>query len=80
MVGLTSQQRLVKAIMAIQADPDLNDEEKAKKRQELMSGRWSASGSASHGSKVVTKGGRGGKRQARGMLLECILVCYPWIH
>jgi len=64
MVGMTKQQRLVKAILAIQNDSSLTDEEKARKRQELLTGNWSDSGSSSNGSKVVAEGG---KRQKRGM-------------
>ena len=64
MGGMSKQQRLVKAILAIQNDSSLTDEEKARKRQELLTGKWSDSGSSSNGSKVVTEGG---KRQKRGM-------------
>lgn len=69
MGGMTKQQRLVKAILAIQNDTRLNDEEKARKRQELLSGKWTDSGSSFDSSKVVAKGG---KKQTRGM-------CDAWI-
>lgn len=77
MVGMTKQQRLVKAILAIQNDSSLTDEEKARRRQELLSGKWSESGSSSNGSKVVTYSGRGGKRQTRGMCDEQLQI---WIE
>lgn len=66
MAGLTKQQRLVKAILAIQNDSSLSDEEKARKRQEVLTGKWLGTGSSSNGctSKVVTQGG---KRETRGM-------------
>lgn len=34
------QKELFKRIMEIQNDPNLTDEEKGKKRQELMAGKW----------------------------------------
>jgi hypothetical protein len=45
------QQKLMKAIMAIQNDISLNDVEKAKKRQELLSGKFGAPSSNSEGAK-----------------------------
>ena len=59
-----NQQKLVKAIMAIQNDPNLTDEEKAKKRQDLLSGKWSDSDAPS---KKQEKGvsEAGGKRETR---------------
>ncbi len=40
------EQTLAAKIMAIQRDPSLTDEEKAKKRQELMCGNWKAQAGA----------------------------------
>jgi hypothetical protein len=59
-----NQQKLVKAIMAIQNDPNLTDEEKAKRRQDLLSGKWSESDAPS---KKQEKGASeaGGKRETR---------------
>lgn len=36
------QQKLLKAIMAIQKDASLTEDEKAKKRQDLLAGKWSS--------------------------------------
>lgn len=36
------QQELRKKIVEINQDPNLSDEEKARKRQELLSGKWMA--------------------------------------
>ena len=42
MAGGLSQADLMAKIREIQTDTSLTDEEKAKKRQELMSGKWAA--------------------------------------
>lgn len=37
---MVDQQELMKRIMEIQKDPNLTDDEKAIKRQQLLSGKW----------------------------------------
>lgn len=39
--GAMDQKELFKRIMEIQNDPNLTDAEKGRKRQELMTGKWS---------------------------------------
>ena len=75
MGGLTKQQRLVRAILAIQNDSSLHDEEKARKRQELLSGKWMDCGSSFDSSKVVA---HGWKKLGGGMCYVywmCCCVC-----
>lgn len=55
MSGL-SQQELLKRIMEINKNPDLSDEEKAKARQDLMSGKWKEKVEASSEDTEGTKG------------------------
>ena len=45
-VPAAGEQTLAAKIMAIQRDTSLTDEEKAKKRQELMCGNWKAQAGA----------------------------------
>ena len=62
------EQTLAAKIMAIQRDPNLTDQEKAKKRQELMCGNWRAQA--------------GGDELDEGVLVHCctctvVLGCLP---
>lgn len=43
------QKELFKRIMEIQNDPNLSDEEKGRRRQELLAGKWAAKPADSSG-------------------------------
>lgn len=49
------QAMLLAKIREIQSDPTLSDAEKAKKRQELMSGKWAAKQSSEEENKEPNK-------------------------
>jgi len=61
---MVDQKKLVKAIMAIQQDPNLTDEEKALRRQQLLCGKWMDQGKNDKNISSETK--RGGK-EGRGV-------------
>ena len=54
-VAAMDQAQLLKRIREIQADDSLNDADKAKKRQELLSGSWKQSEAAGKGDQADGK-------------------------
>lgn len=65
------QKKLVKAIMAIQQDPNLTDEEKALRRQQLLCGKWMDQEKNNKNISSQTKKGGKKERDARKGAVDC---------